>query len=177
LDRDPAAEILSGHGRGLTGAYRFDPGVRLIWAMDLESGGPGQARATGGGAQPAATRARWRYGGERRRSGGFGARVHCSLRGLHQDVQRRTANTTTTPRAAKMVRDGGRRRSAAAELRRRSPSVAVHEYDSNQHRRLPFLAAQKQRRSLDDGRRRGSVQRRRLDKDGGGALGLASAAA
>jgi hypothetical protein len=141
LDRDPAAEILS--GRGLTGAYRFDPGVRLIWVVDLESGGPGQARATGGGARPAATRARRRYGGERRRNGGFGAGVHCLLRGLHRTGTFSGARRTPRrpPRAAKTAWDGGRWRSAAAELQRSRAGDEVHEGANKRHQRAPYLAA------------------------------------
>jgi hypothetical protein len=83
----------------LTGAYRFDPRVKLIWTADLGSGDPGQARAAGSGAQPAAT---WGAAALRRLAAarrGNGAGVHRLLRGFRQNDEHPRAKTTASSRS------------------------------------------------------------------------------
>jgi hypothetical protein len=97
---------------------------KTIWAAGWPSDGSGRAHAAGSGAQPAAMRD---AAARRRRAAArwhLEAGVHHSLRGLHQDVQRRTANTTATSRGY----DDCAGRQTAERRRRSSGEVGSATY-------------------------------------------------
>jgi hypothetical protein len=105
----------------LTGKGSFDRGSNLILAVGLRSGGPGRKRAAGAAHGRRQCGTRRRRDGERRRSGGKGAGVHQSMRGLHRDDDERLANPLVTLSCG----DGEGRRRAASNRGSRAPATTA----------------------------------------------------